>query len=148
MIGVTTGSYHGVFAATGSVKFPIFEEAVIRGQEEVAAAQTRALDQQIAALRVQIEADIRSAMLDVDSAAQLVKVALSNQELAGQVLNDATLRFTAGVDDSLPVVQAQAALQGAQAQVIQAEFQYNNAKLTLARNTGVVESSYKIYLGR
>ena len=56
--------------------------------------------------------------------------------------------FTAGVDDSLPLVRAQAALEGAQAQVIQAEFQYNYSKLTLARNTGVVETEYKSYLGR
>ena len=76
----------------------------------------------------------------VQSSAELVKVARSNQTLATQELDDATQRFTAGVDDSLPVVRAQAALEGAQTQVIQAEFQYNYAKLTLARNTGVVET--------
>ena len=58
------------------------------------------------------------------------------------------LRFTSGVDDDLPVVRAQATLEGAQAQVIQTQFQYDYAKLTLARNTGVVESEYRTYLGR
>jgi outer membrane protein TolC len=46
------------------------------------------------------------------------------------------------------VVQAQASLVGAETQVIQAEFEYNYAKLTLARNTGVVETEYRQYLGR
>ena len=87
-------------------------------------------------------------MLDVESSRERVLVARSNVELATQELSDATLRFTSGVDDNLPVVRAQAALVGAQTQVIQAEFQYNYAKLTLARNTGVVETEYKRYLGR
>ncbi len=46
------------------------------------------------------------------------------------------------------MVQAQARLEGAQSQLIAAEFAYNKAKLDLARNTGVVETQYKHYLGR
>ncbi len=148
VIGETTGLYHGVFAAQGKLSVPIFEEGTLRGEKEVAVAQTMALKRRIASTRDQIEADIRTAMLDVQSSAELVKVARSNQVLATQELDDATQRFTAGVDDSLPVVRAQAALEGAQTQVIQAEFQYNFAKLTLARNTGVVETEYKQYLGK
>ena len=84
----------------------------------------------------------------MQSAAERVKVARSNIELATQALGDATLRFTTGVDDNLPVVRAQAALQGAQTQMIQTQFELNYAKLTLARNTGVVETEYRRYLGR
>ena len=47
-----------------------------------------------------------------------------------------------------PVVQAQATLAGAQSRLIATEFQLNQAKLALARNTGVVETQYKQYLGR
>ncbi len=148
VIGVTTGSYHGNFAAQGQVNIPVFEEATFRGQKEVAVAQTRALHQQIESTRESIEGQIRSAMLDVQSSKELVKVAHSNVQLATDALSDATMRFTSGVDDNLPVVRAQAALVTAQTQVIQAEFQYNYAKLTLARNTGVVETEYKHYLGR
>ena len=56
-------------------------------------------------------------------------------------------RFNAGVDDNLPVVDAEASLAGAQAQLVQALYQYNTAKLQLARNTGIVESQYRTYLG-
>jgi hypothetical protein len=41
-----------------------------------------------------------------------------------------------------------AALEGAQARVIQSEYDYNYAKPTLARNTGVVGTQYRTYLGR
>jgi len=44
-------------------------------------------------------------------------------------------------------VQAQTTLEGAQAQVIQAEFNYNYAKLLLARNSGIIETQYRTYLG-
>ena len=148
VLGETTGLYHGVFAAEGRLSVPVFQEATLRGQREVAAAQVVALENQIASRKASIEGDIRSSMLDVESNRELVRVARSNVELATQELSDATLRFTAGVDDNLPVVRAQVALEGAQTRVIQAEFQYNSSKLQLARNTGVVETEYKRYLGR
>ena len=148
VLGETTGLYHGVFAAEGRLSVPVFQEATLRGQREVAAAQVIAVQNQIAGRKASIEGDIRSSMLDVESGRELVRVARSNVDLATQELNDATLRFTAGVDDNLPVVRAQAALEGAQTRVIQAEFQYNYAKLQLARNTGVVATDYKRYLGR
>jgi outer membrane protein TolC len=87
-------------------------------------------------------------MLDVESSNELVKVARSNVELATQELSDTRDRYAAGVDDDLPVVQAQATLEAAQSRLIATEFQFNEAKLTLARNTGVVETQYKHYLGR
>ena len=75
-------------------------------------------------------------------------MARSNVDLAQEALSDATLRFAAGVDDNLPAVRAQTTLEGAQARLIQAEFSYNYAKLVLARNTGVVETQYRTYLGK
>jgi outer membrane protein TolC len=148
VVGVTTGLYHGSFVAEGTVQVPLFMEAQLRGQNEVAGAQLTALRQQEASLKVTIDQQIRAAMLDVQSAGDLVKVAQSNVDLASQVLRDTTDRYSAGVDDNLPVVQAQAALADAQSRLILTLFQYNQSKLTLARNTGVVETQYKTYLGR
>src|SRR5271170_1887996 len=148
VLGEIGGLYHGVFAATGKVSVPVFEEGQLRGEGEVAAAQAIALRQQIESLQVSIEWQIRSAMLDVQSSNELVKVARSNVDLATQEVEDATDRFKAGVDDNLPVVQAQAELAAAQSRLVQTLYQYNQSKLTLARNTGVVETQYKVYLGR
>ncbi len=148
VLGEVGGLFHGVFAATGKVSVPVFEEGQLRGESEVAAAQVMALQQQIESLRVSIEWQIRAAMLDVQSSNELVKVARSNVDLATQEVQDASERFKAGVDDNLPVVQAQATLAQAQSRLVQTLYQYNQSKLTLARNTGVVESQYKVYLGR
>jgi len=54
VLGETTGSYHGVFAATGKLSVPIFEEGQLRGEREVADAQVTGLRQQITSLRVSI----------------------------------------------------------------------------------------------
>jgi outer membrane protein TolC len=148
VIGELQGLYHGSFVAQGTLQVPIFQEATLRGQREPADAQLTALKQQEASLKVTIDQQIRSAMLDVQSSAEQVKVAKSNVDLATQALQDSTDRFAAGVDDNLPVVEAQATLANAQTRLVQTLYQYNQSKLTLARNTGVVETQYKVYLGR
>ncbi len=148
VLGEIGSLYHGVFTATGKLSVPVFQEGQLRGEREVADAQMIGLKQQIDSLRVTIEQQIRSAMLDVQSSNDLVKVAKSNVDLATQELQDASDRFSAGVDDNLPVVQAQATLAAAQSTLVNTLYQYNQSKLQLARNTGVVESQYKVYLGR
>ena len=147
VLGQTTGLYHGVFVAQGGIDFPIFQEARIRGDREVADAQLATLRNELSSLRGDIEQQIRSAMLDMNTSNELVRDATSNVNLAAQVLDVTRQRYRAGIDDNLPVVRAQATLANAQAQLVSALFQFNNAKLTLARNTGVVESQYDTYLG-
>src|SRR5216683_1552487 len=137
VMGETHGLYHGVFSATGKVTFPIFQEGQLRGEREVAEAQKHALQEQIDSLKVTIESQIRSSMLDVQSSSELVKVARSNVDLATEQLQQASDRFSAGVDDNLPVVRAQATLADAQTRLVGTLYQYNQSKLMLARNTGV-----------
>jgi len=148
VLGETTGLYHGDFVAQGTLRFPIFQEAALRGESEVASAQISRVRSQLASLRIDIDEQIRANMLDVESSAELVKVAQSNVQLATQELSDTSDRFTAGITDDLPLVQAQAALVAAQNQMVQSEFRYNQSKLALARSIGVVETQYKTYLGR
>jgi outer membrane protein TolC len=147
VIGLTTGSYHGDFTAQGQLNVPIFREAAQRGEQDVVDAQLTALRQREADLRVAIDAQIRTSMLDVNATNELVKVAQSNVELAEQELSDERERFEAGVDDNLAVVDAEASVTSADAQLVNSLYQYNVAKLQLARNTGVVETRYRSYLG-
>ena len=147
VLGQTRGLYHGVFNAQGGINFPIFMEAQIRGDREVTDANLNQLRNQMASLRGDIEQQIQAAMLDVNTSNALVKDATSNVNLAAEALDDSQQRYKAGIDDNLPVVRAQATLANAQAQLVSALYQFNNAKLQLARNTGVVESQYDTYLG-
>lgn len=147
ILGQDAGPYHGVFTAEGSLKFPIFREAAQRGEEESAGAQLLTIREQESNLKGTIEAQIRTSLLDVQSAGQLVNVARSSVELAEQELADARDRFTAGVTDDLEVVDAQATVTNAQAQLVSALYQYNLAKVSLARSTGVLQARYRAFLG-
>jgi outer membrane protein TolC len=127
---------------------PVFREAAQRGEQQAIEGQLTALRQREADLRVAIDSQIRSSILDVQAAQELVKVAQSSVELSQQALSDARDRFTAGVTDNLPVVDAEASLTSSQAQLVQALYQFNVAKLQLARNSGVIETRYRDYLGK
>lgn len=146
--GVTGSVYHGTLAAMGTLRVPIFKEATLRGDADVARAQLAGANLQLGEIRTRIDVQVRSAMMDVEAAQKLVEVARSSVDLAGAALSDETDRFNAGLDDTLPLVRAQASLAGAQTNLVESLYQYNLAKLQLARTTGVLEQQYKVYLGR
>lgn len=146
-LGTTVAHSHGTYTATGDLSAPILQIAKTRGDNEVAAAQ---LDQAKAKLSDQIQqvnADVRDAILDIQTAAKLVDATRSNVELSREALSEAQQRFKAGVADSLPVSQALATDRQAEDQYISALYQHNVAKLQLARALGVASTDYKNYLG-
>jgi outer membrane protein TolC len=149
--GVTTvndAGTHGNFAAQGTLSIPIFREAKLRGDIEAAQAQMESVNEQLADLRTHIDSQVRVALLDVDATRQLVDVARSNVELATRTVSDETDRVNAGVDDNLPLVEAQSSLASAESNLIESLYQYNLAKLALARASGVLETQYKVFLGK
>jgi len=139
---------HGNFAAQGNLSVPLFREASLRGQTDTAKAQLAEVSYQLADLRSQIDYQVRVALLDVNASAQLVSVARSNVDLATRALGDETERVNAGVDDNLPLVDAQASLASAQTNLVESLYQYNLSKLVLARASGILEAQYRVYLGR
>lgn len=145
--GETFGHSHGTYTAEGQISAPILQIAKTRGEEETAGAQ---LDQAKAKLSDQVQqvnADVRDAILDIQTAAQLVAATKSNVDLAREALSEAQQRFKAGVDSSLSVSQALATDRQAEDQYISALYQHNVAKLSLARALGVASTNYKEYLG-
>jgi outer membrane protein TolC len=144
--GVTGALYHGTFIAQGTLTLPVFQEAKFRGDSGVAAANLTNLMQQLAGLKEQIDQQLRDSILDVQSATELVRVSQSNVDLARKELEQTTDRFQAGVDDNLPVVQAQATLANAETNLVNTTAQHNEAKLGLARNLGIVDTQYATFL--
>jgi outer membrane protein TolC len=144
--GVSGQVYHGTFVAQGQLQVPLFREAKFRGDREVAEAQLSGDLAQFADLRNKIDAQLRDSLLDLQTDSQLVQVARSNVDLATTELSQTTDRFRAGIDDNLPVVQAQATLASAQTTYVQSVYRFNEAKLALARNLGIIDTQYKAYL--
>jgi outer membrane protein TolC len=146
--GVNGVGYHGTFSAVGTLKVPVFQEGTLRGDSDVAKAQLASANLQLEDIRTKIDQQVRSALLDTQATHELVEVARSNVDLASRALSDESDRFNAGIDDTLPLVQAQSSLASAQSNLVESLYQFNLAKLRLARTTGVEEQQYRQYLGR
>ena len=145
-LGTTAAHSHGTYTATGQVTAPILQIAKTRGDALVADAQAEQVKARIADAVQQVNADVRDAILDIQTAAKLVDAAKSNADLAREALDEAQQRFRAGVADSLPVSQALTTSQQANDQYISALYQHNVAKLALARALGVASTGYRDYV--
>ncbi|MEO6829416.1 MAG: TolC family protein [Acidobacteriaceae bacterium] len=146
-IGVNPSNSYATLNATGKVSGPIFEEGKLRGDAQVAGAQLARTRAELNNLEGQVRADVKDAILDIQAAEQLVQVSHSNVDLANEALQEAQERFMAGVSDNLAVSQAQASVAVASDRYVSSLYQFNVAKLSLARATGVARAQYKSYLG-
>ena len=146
-IGETVNHSHGTYTATGTISAPILQIVKDKGEQDVANAELAQAKARLSDATQQVNADVRSAILDIQSAAKLVEATKSNVDLATEALSEAQQRFHAGVADNLPVSQAQTTFEQANDQYISALYQHNVAKLSLARALGVAQTNYKDYLG-
>ena len=136
---------HGVFSATGSIAFNIFDGGRIKSDIQTQDAELKNRENELANLRGQIDYDVRNALLDLKSSGDQVDVARSNVDLANQSLKESRDRFAAGVTNTVEVVQAQQAVADANENLISAEYQYNVGKVSLARALGLAEEGIRNY---
>jgi len=145
-IGVTPSQSNGTWQVTGGLNIPIFAGNKVHGDVLQADAQLKQARSQLADLRGRIDYEVRTAVLDLNAAAEQVEVARSSVDLAEQALTQSRDRFTAGVTDNLEVVQAQEALASAHESYIQSLYAHNLAKVELAYSIGDAEEGVRRYL--
>jgi len=145
-IGVTPGQSNGTWQVMGGLSIPIFSGNRVHGDVLEADAQLKQARSQLADLRGRIDYEVRTALLDLNAAAEQVEVARSSVDLAEQALAQSQDRFTAGVTDNLEVVQAQEALASAHESYIQSLYAHNLSKVELARSIGDAEAGVRRYL--
>jgi outer membrane protein TolC len=129
----------------GTLTIPIFTGGKVHGDVLVADAKLEQTRERLENLRGQIDADVRTALLNLQSAAEEVNVARSNIDLAEQTLTQSRDRFSAGVADTVEVTQSQESVASAHEQYISSLYSYNYAKISLARAVGVAEQGVKEY---
>jgi len=134
-----------VFDVRGTLSIPIFQGGAVHGDVLQADAKLEQNRERLDNLRAQIDADVRTALLNLQSSAEEVNVARSNIELAEETLGQSRDRFSAGVTDTVEVVQSQEAVASAHEQFISSLYNYNFAKISLARALGVAEDGVKEY---
>ncbi|HEV3482251.1 MAG TPA: TolC family protein [Candidatus Acidoferrales bacterium] len=138
-------STHGVFDVRGTLAIPIFQGGKVHGDVLEADARLEKSREHLEDLRGQIDQEVRTALLNVESAEEEVAVAQSNIALADQTLAQSRDRFQAGVTDTVEVVQAQETVAGAHENYISSLYRDNYAKISLARALGVAEEGVKEY---
>ena len=134
-----------VYDVRGTLSIPIFTGGAVHGDVEQADARLEQSRERLDNLRAQIESDVRTALLNLQSAAEQVTVAHSNIDLADQTLAQSRDRFTAGVTDTVEVVQSQETVASAHEQYISSLYQYNFAKISFIRALGLAEQGVKEY---
>jgi outer membrane protein TolC len=145
-IGVTPAHSNGTWQVNGGVNIPIFAGNRVHSDVLEADAKLKQTRSQLGDLRGRIDYEVRTALLDLNAAAEQVEVARSSVELAEQALTQSQDRFTAGVADNLEVVQAQEAVASAHENYIQSLYGHNLAKVELAYSIGDAEEGVKRYL--
>jgi outer membrane protein TolC len=106
-----------------------------------AEAMVRSLEQQKQALDLDIERQVRTALLDLAAANQNVRTALEAEAAAEEDHRVARVGYDAGKLINLEVVSALAALVKARTNVAQAKYEYNLAADAVRRATGVLPAS-------
>jgi len=134
-----------VFDVHGTLSIPIFQGGSVHGDVLQADARLTQSRERLANLRGQIDSDVRTALFNLQSSSQQVEVARSNIELAEATLTQSRDRFSSGVTDTVEVVQSQEAVASAHEQYISSLYNYNYAKISLARALGTAEAGVKEY---
>jgi outer membrane protein TolC len=124
----------------GQIDFTIFDRDR-EGEAQQLASRIKRIDDQIADLRRGVDEDIREALLNLESAADQVRVAADGQDLAERELQMAQDRFAAGTANNVEVVTAQDELARAQQNYILAVSSHVDAEYALARALGDPEKN-------
>jgi outer membrane protein TolC/anti-anti-sigma regulatory factor len=136
----TTGIPTYTYAAAATM--PLFTSGRIRAEIVRADLEVQKLHEQQADLRNQIALDVKTALINLDSARNEVQVANLGVQLSKEELEQSGDRFRAGVANNIEVIQAQDSLARANDNQISALYRFNQARADLARATGQMEKVY------
>jgi outer membrane protein TolC len=139
LIGINPAHSNGTFDVSGEILFPIWAGGHTHGDVVEADATLKQRRAEYESVRSRVEADVRDAYLDLNAAADLVRVAQSRRDLARDQLTQSTDRFSSGVADTVEVTQAQEVVASAESEYISDLNAHNLAKASVARAIGQAE---------
>src|SRR5579863_1401902 len=143
-------AYEGSSSTTGiptynyqaGVSVPLFTGGRIHAEIVKADLEIQKLQLQQDDLRNQIALDVKTALINLDSARSQVAVANLGVQLSKEEVDQARDRFKAGVANNIEVIQAQDSLARANDNQIAALYRFNQARADYARSIGQMEKVY------
>ncbi len=143
VLGPNPTSTHGVFNVTGGVNMPIWQGGRVKGDILQAEATLHQRQAELADAQAAVEEQVRTALIDWQTAETQTGVARTNREYAAETLAEARDRFGAGVATTVEVVQAQQQVASAENDYISSLFSLDLARINFARATGQAETNYQ-----
>src|SRR5712692_10443664 len=141
-VGTSGNTTLPTYTYQASVNMPLFTGGRIHAETVRADLEIKKLEQQKDDLRNQIALDVKTALLNLQSARNAVQVANLGVQLSKEEVDQARDRFKAGVANNIEVVQAQDSLARANDNEIAALYRFNQARADLARSMGQMEKVY------
>jgi outer membrane protein TolC len=141
-LGTSSNTTAGTYTYQASVNMPLFTGGRIHAEVVRADLEIKKLEQQKDDLRNQIALDVKTALLNLQSARNEVQVANLGVQLSNEEVDQARDRFKAGVANNIEVIQAQDSLARANDNQIAALYRFNQARADLARSIGQMERVY------
>ncbi len=141
-LGTSSSTTLPTYTYQASVNLPLFTGGRIHAEIAKTELEIRKLEEQKSDLRNQIALEVKTALLNLNSARNEVQVASLGMELSKQEVEQARDRFQAGVANNIEVIQAQDSLARASDNQIEALYRFNQARADLARATGQMEKLY------
>ena len=141
-LGTTPSAVIPTYTYTGTLSVPLFTGGRIRAETVKADLQIQKFHQQQADLRNSIGLDVKTALINLNSARNEVQVSNLGVQLAKEEVDQARDRFKAGVANNIEVIQAQDSLARANDNEILALYRFNQARADYARSVGQMEKTY------
>ncbi len=140
VLGPTPANNHGVYTVTGAINMPLYQGGRVKADIEQAQAVLHQRQAELADQRGRVEQDVRTALIELETAIGEVRLAENNRSLAAETLREARDRFAAGVTTTVEVVQAQEQVASAESDYISALFAFDLARISSARAMGEAET--------
>jgi outer membrane protein len=141
-IGTSSNTTLPTYNYEATVNLPLFTGGRIHAEVVRADLEIRKLEQQRDDLRNQIALEVKTALVNLESARNEVQVANLGVQLSKEEVDQARDRFNAGVANNIEVIQAQDSLARANDNQIAALYRFNQARADLARAIGQMEKVY------
>ncbi len=141
-VGTSGSTTLPTYTYQASVNMPLFTGGRIHAEVVRADLEIKKVEQQRDDLRNQIALDVKTALLNLQSARNEVEVANLGVQLSKEEVDQARDRFKAGVANNIEVIQAQDSLSRANDNQIAALYRFNQARADLARSVGQMEKVY------
>src|SRR5579862_8243349 len=138
-LGTSTSNGIPTYQYQASFNMPLFTSGRIHAEVVKADLELQKLEQQKDEIRNQIALDVKTSLLNLNSARTEVQVANLGVQLSQQEVEQARDRFQAGVANNIEVISAQDSLSRANDNQIAALYRFNQARADFARAIGQME---------